>query len=276
MAFNEIILQCYVLDPVIDSTSNTLTKVEMHTEKQVIPLLSSQAIPQVRANIAAPTPTCLPSSSQDPQGFETPTSSPTRPTTSRPSVRATLLVKQLQQQVTRSPSFIREHGLESYSSPQRPPITKEPSTALNDSTHDLRSSQQEISDVELEKFEIDSDVDEEEEDQEEELSDKEEEDPETLPGNHGDAVNNTSPPVRRIRKPHIGRGNANGSVTRAEVDMVFVSGCVSGDAAFHTFASQTSQPRSKSSYKSQANSHKISIPRRGGFISLVCQSSVTF
>lgn len=259
MAFNEIILQCYVLDPVIDSTSNTLTKVEMHTEKQVIPLLTSQATSQETANITASTSTCLPSSSQGPQGFETPTSSPTRPTTSRPSVRATLLVRQLQQQVTRSPSFIREHGLESYSSPQRHPITREPSTALNDSTHDLSNSQEDISDVELEKFEIDSDVDEEGEDQEEELSDKEE-DQEILPESHGDAVNKFSPPARRIRKPHLGRGNANGSVTRAEVDMVFVSGCVSGDAAFHTFASQTSQPRSQSSYESQANSDKISIP----------------
>lgn len=39
MAYNEIILQCYVLEPVIDSTSQSLTKTEMYTEKQIIPLL---------------------------------------------------------------------------------------------------------------------------------------------------------------------------------------------------------------------------------------------
>ena len=39
MAYNEIILQCYVLEPVFEANSSTLTKTEMFTEKQIVPLL---------------------------------------------------------------------------------------------------------------------------------------------------------------------------------------------------------------------------------------------
>jgi hypothetical protein len=244
MAFNEIILQCYVLDPVLDSSSNTLTKTEMHTDKQILPLLTP------------PTPAPAPvtpgaSSAQQESVSVSPSASSTRPTTSRPSVRATLLVKQLQQQAIRSPSFVKEHGLEGYSSyqssPQRaPPLSRASSLGNGNGNGDgegekeeTNDEEEDTSDVELDKFEIDSDLEEGEGEEEEQGGESEEECEEEPLETEGtaaaDAVQEASRPVtgtavgkRRVRKQHLGRGNVNGSVSRAEVDMVFVSACVSG------------------------------------------------
>jgi hypothetical protein len=243
LAYNEIILQCYILEPVIDQTSNTLTKAERHTDKQAIPVLS---IPSYQMDSSPRQPSSSPVSS--------PVSGPAIPTpfspnsnhsninttpgsaltpTSRPSVRATLLLKQIQQQAVHSPSFIKDHGLERYSCHQLSP------QSLQGLGQDSTNSGNE--DLDLEKYEIDSDLDEEEEGEDEEGAEEGDEEEEeqreqepcqqeksqdiVTPGRPIDSPRH-APRVRQVQQAI--RGVGNGSIGRVEVDMVFVSACVSG------------------------------------------------
>lgn len=204
MAFNEIILQCHILEPVLDTSSLTLTKTELHSEKQALPLYSN---PESRA----PPPASQPLESHDTLTLDT-SSPPMSPIVGRPSVRATLLLRQIHRQTTRSPSFILEHGLDGYSS--YTPQKTDP------------ADPDELSDGELEKFEIDSDI--EDDDATNTANQSSNSDSR---GSHSTVIQSgesSSLPNSRVRQLVMRGKDTLGSIGRAEVDMIFVSGCVSG------------------------------------------------
>jgi hypothetical protein len=139
----------------------------------------------------------------------------------------------------------------------------------------------EITDRDLEKYEIDSDL--EDEDEDEEDHDEGGEDDIAEPSQNSSQEISPRRPVENRSLQHSPRlrnvqqalrGMGNGSIGRVEVDMVFVSACVSGLCLLPPSAlPHSSNFRPKASNKSQKNIESIPILGCCCLLVMVCHTS---